>query len=215
MIGVSRKQVSRLRGLLEAQKWSQANVLSPAALVIHYWHHDAEYSTVNGEPRPLPFQGPVSFSTLVNRYAGDVPPGAVRAALFKAGTVEENASGMLVPRRRYFFAAQLDETLLRSACFSMSNLANTIVHNVRRTRDGASAEVVDAEPSYLERSAFTDHISPAAVREFRDWITREGVRFIEAADAELGKLETPKGAWTTSNENVVGVGLYYYQINRL
>jgi hypothetical protein len=67
---------------------------------------------------------------------------------------------------------------------------------------------------YLERSAFTDHMSPEATLEFRNWVKREGARFIEAADAQLGERETPKDAWTSSNERIVGVGIYYYQSDR-
>jgi hypothetical protein len=214
MTGISRKAVGRLRESREDSDWSQANGLSPAALVIHYWHHDPDYSTKPGEPRPLPFQGSLSFSTLVSRYAGDVPPGAVRAALSQAGTVEEDSSGLLVPRRRFFIASQLDEDLIRNICFSVSNLANTVVHNARVRQDRSSSEPANLEQVYLERSAFTDHMNPEATKEFRNWVKREGARFIEAADAQLGKRETPKNAWTSSNERIVGVGIYYYQSDR-
>ena len=214
MTGISRKAVGRLRESREDSDWSQANVLSPAALVTHYWHHDPDYTAKPGEPRPLPFQGPLSFSTLVSRYAGDVPAGAVRAALSQAGTVEEDSSGLLVPRRRFFIASQLGEDLIRSICFSVSNLANTVVHNARVTHDRSSSDPTNLEQVYLERSAFTDHMSPEGTKEFRNWVKREGARFIEAADAQLGERETPKDAWTSSNQRIVGVGIYYYEPDR-
>jgi hypothetical protein len=214
MTGISRKQVGRLRDSPEDSVWSQTTVLSPAALVIHYWHHDVDYIAAPGQPRPLRFQGPLSFSTLVTRYAGDVPPGAVRAELFRAGTIREDGNGLLVPCRRFFLAARLDESLVRSVCFSLSNLANTVVHNVRVTHDQRFSDDPNRELLYLERSAFTDHISADAAIEFRNWVKREGVRFLDAADAELGEREIPREAWTRSNEKLVGVGLYYYQTDR-
>lgn len=214
MTGVSRKEVARLRESPVDSAWTPANVLSPAASVIHYWHHDPEYSVSPGEPLPLPFQGPHSFSTLVSRYAGDVPPGAVRASLFQGGIVEEDANGMLIARRRTLLAPQLDETMIGHVCFSMTNLANTITHNLRVTGDQTCSDAAKRELLYLERTAFTDHISPEATVEFRNWVKAQGGRFIEAADAELGERETPKGAWTSPKGAIVGVGVFFFQTER-
>jgi len=214
MTGISRKEVSRLREAGDALRWNQANAISPAGLVIHYWHHDPEYCTGSGIPRPLPFQGDLSFSTLVARYAGDIPPGAVRAALCQAGTVEEDANGWLVPRKRLFVASQLDEDLIRHMCFAAATLTNTIVHNVRFRQRGGRPKATNPEGTYLQRTAFTDHIRAEELAGFQAWAKREGARFIEEVDAQLGEIELPRERWTAGNQRVVGMGIYYFQEDR-
>src|SRR5262252_9191580 len=100
--GISRKEVSRLRDRATVPRLSPASEVNPAATVLHYWHHDADFCRGPDEARPLPFQGPLSFSALVARYGGDIPPGAMRAALLQAGTVEE-VDGLLIARKRFFY----------------------------------------------------------------------------------------------------------------
>ncbi len=128
--GISRKEVSRLRDRAIMPQSDSAGEVNPAAVVLHYWHHDADFCLGPGEARPLLFHGPSSFSALVARYGGDIPPGAMRAALLQASTVEE-ADGLLVARKRFFYHTELDEDFVRSILFSISNLASTVVHNTR------------------------------------------------------------------------------------
>jgi len=212
--GISRKSVSRLRKEGSIERWTPRLGTNPANTVLHYWHHDSEYSIASGTPRALPFEGPGSFSTLVARYAGDIPPGAMRAALRQAGTVTQDSEGLLLPQERFFFATELDEDLIRVICFSLSNLASTVVHNANVRRDSDASSGVCPEHAYLERVAWTEHISPSATLDFRDWVRKEGSRFIEVADSRIGQCELPKNAWADTNQKVVGVGIYYFEEER-
>jgi hypothetical protein len=182
-------------------------------MVLHYWHHDADFCLRPDEARPLPFQGPLSFSALVGRYGGDIPPGAMRAALIQAGTVEE-ADGVLIARKRFFYPTELDEDFVRSILFSISNLASTVVHNTRLRHAQGFSEAVNLKDGFLERFAWAEHLSPEATAKFRDWVRKEGGRFLERADTCLGENEFPRRAWTNENERFVGVGLYYFEEER-
>ena len=66
----------------------------------------------------------------------------------------------------------------------------------------------------MERFAWAEHLSPEAIFNFRDWVRKEGGRFLERADAYLGENELPRRSWTSENERFVGVGLYYFEDER-
>jgi hypothetical protein len=211
--GISRKEVSRLRDRTTMARLSPASEVNPAAVVLHYWHHDPDFCRRRNKARPLPFQGPLSFSELVGRYGGDIPPGAMRAALVRAGTAEE-VDGLLVARKRFFYPTELDEDFVHRILFSISNLASTAMHNTRlRTVDGFS-EAMNLKDGFLERFAWAEHLSPEATSAFRDWVRKEGGHFLERADAYLGENEFPRRSWTSENERFIGVGLYYFEDER-
>jgi hypothetical protein len=210
--GISRKEVSRLRDKA-IPRLSRASEVNPAAVVLHYWHHDGDFCHGANEARPLPFQGPLSFSALVGRYGGDIPPGAMRAALLQAGTVEE-VDGLLIVRKHFFYPTELDDDFVRRVLFSISNLASTVVHNTRLRRAQGFSEAVNLKDGFLERFAWAEHLSPEATWQFRDWVRREGGRFLENADVHLGENETPRRSWSPENDRFVGVGLYYFEEER-
>ena len=79
MTGISRKEVSRMRKGESEGRWTPNMEASPVNTILHEWHFDPDFSDGAGTAKALPFDGPTSFSTLVSRYARDIPPGAMRA----------------------------------------------------------------------------------------------------------------------------------------
>jgi len=208
--GISRKEVSRLRDRTAARRSSPSSRVNPAATVLQYWHHDPDFCIAPDKARPLPFQGPSSFSRLVGRYGGDIPAGAMRAALLQSGTVEE-VDGLLIPRKRFFYPTELDEDFVRRILFSIATLSNTVVHNTRLRHAQGFSEAVNLKEGFLERFALAEHLSPQATFDFRNWVRTEGARFLEGAISYLGEHELPHSRWTTENQHYVGVGLYYFE----
>jgi hypothetical protein len=211
MTGISRKEVSRLRQGGAADRWTPMLRTIPANEVLHYWHHDREFCVAPGLPKSLAFDGSGSFSALVARYAGDIPPGAMRAALRQAGAIGEDSDGLLSPRHRFFSENDLDEDFIRGLFFSLSNLGSTVAHNARvREMEGASQHT-DRSNLFLERLAWTYHIALDARHDFRGWVREAGAKFIETADSRLGEQELPKAQWTRENRRLTGVGIYYFE----
>jgi hypothetical protein len=181
--------------------------VTPANTVLHYWHFDQLFADNTGRPRPLRFDGPASFATLVKKYAGDIPEGAIRKELIRAGTVAEDASGLLVVQERYFYPAAFNEDFMRNAAFALKNLGETLVHNAQLAGDETSPAPI--RHGRFERFAWTDRLNEPAIEEFKQWVRSEGTRFIEQADDWIGKHEIA-GA-DTGNRRTAGVGLYYFQ----
>ena len=70
-------------------RWTPNMEASPVNTILHQWHFDTDFSDGAGTAKTLHFEGPLSFSTLVSRHARDIPPGAMRATLQKAGVLAQ------------------------------------------------------------------------------------------------------------------------------
>src|SRR5690606_27788806 len=96
MTGLTRKEVRRLRDKSEAGQGTSVVRATPMATILHRWFTETEFLDASGKPAVLPFDGPgVTFSTLVRKYGGDIPPGAMRTELKRIGAVEESETGAL------------------------------------------------------------------------------------------------------------------------
>ncbi|HEU4617055.1 MAG TPA: DUF6502 family protein [Gammaproteobacteria bacterium] len=208
-IGLSRKQVRRIRDEIYVARWTPDMEVTPVNTVLHYWHFDPEYSDGNGTPKPLAFEGPHSFATLVKKYAGDIPPGALRTTLIQAGAIKEEADQSLKVLERYFYPEHFDEDFIRSAAFALRNLGNTLVHNASII--GRRKDQMGATKARLERSAWTEWLSPESSAAFRMWVASEGARFVERADDWIGRNEIPKEERDRDTPKTTGVGVYYFE----
>ena len=134
MTGLTRKEVKFIRdkgwgAASDAdKKWWDENF--PPADLLHYWFTDSDFCDSNGHPLPLIFSGSFpSFSDLTRRYAGDIPPGAMRFELIRTASIEEIADGSLRPIKRYCVPHELDISFVQTIGYSLSKLSETILLN--------------------------------------------------------------------------------------
>jgi len=205
MTGLSRKEVTRLKTrLLEDQDVASQHAATPAAMVLAGWHTDADFVDDTGRPLVLPFDAEFpSLAALVTRYAGDVPPGAVRAELKRAQAVEEQADGRLKVLKRYFVPPLIDEKLVNSIELMLAGLAATIAR---------SADPDRAQPGHIHRFVFSDTLSASAVRLFRNVARQRSQELLESLDDWLGSNQVQSEfADEPVAEQRVGVGVFYYE----
>jgi len=206
--GISRKEVSRLRDALQCgdmlSSAGRADHSGPPARVLHAWHTDQRFMTPHGTPRALCFEGPdSSFSSLVRLVAGDVPPGAVRAELKKAGAVSESEDGQITAEKRYYVPGNVDEKAITVLANLLFPLAAGIAHNSNPDRK------VDG---FIQRFAFSERLKADTVPEFRSWSRREATHFIESVDDWIAAHEGDAGRDTQdSPASIAGVGVFYYE----
>jgi hypothetical protein len=206
--GISRKEVSRIRDLIGSGATTldqkDVNRSGPPAKVLHAWHTDPRFSDSKGVPRVLEFEGSEeSFAALVRAVAGDVPPGAVRAELRKAGAILDTEAGSLVAKKRFFAPGNADEKAITALSGILFPLMSGIDHNSEpgRSNDG-----------YIQRFAFSDGLSPNLIPVFRDWSRSEATKFIESIDDWLAEHESKSvDDGQTDGRNIVGIGVYYYE----
>jgi hypothetical protein len=211
LTGLSRKQVRALRMSEPNSNWTPDLEGAPVNTVLHYWHHDPEFSVGEGTPRPLAVEGSKGFSGLVKKYVGDIPESSIRKELQRAGAVEVDDQGVLYARKRYCCPDELHEDFVRYLGFAISNISKTLVFNATLSMASEENAGNDVYQRRFERCAWTARLSPDAVQKFREWVAIEAARFIETADHWIGQHELARSDWPNHDERVIGVGLYYFQ----
>jgi hypothetical protein len=211
MTGISRKEVSRMRKGTSKQRWTPNMEASPVNTILHEWHFDPDFSDGSGTAKAIPFEGQFSFSTLVSRYAGDIPPGAMRSTLQKAGVLASDPSGLLSVSQKFFYSRQVDEDFIRGLGFSMSSLGSTLVHNAMVHQRADIPNERKRELGRLERVAFSEHLSEKQIDVFKGWVNEAAARFINEAQQLIGGSEAHDSDWGTTQPRAIGVSVYYFE----
>ena len=210
MTGLSRKEIRRIRDQPLLTRWTPAMQASPANVVIHYWHHDPEFSHEPGKPKTLPYQGEGSFTELVKKYAGDIPPGAMRAELCRTDTVSEAEDKTLRVEKHFLHPPNLHDDFLHGIAFSWSHLGNTLVHNLEAARLRESRSEGN-DPGRIERVAWTERFDKDTAAVFRQWVRKEASVFVEQVDHWIGRNEVPFSKWDDESRKAIGVGVYFFE----
>jgi hypothetical protein len=139
----------------------------------------------------------------VRLVAGDVPPGAVRAELKKAGAIAESEDGQISAEKRYYVPGNVDEKAVTVLANLLFPLAAGIEHNSNPDRK------VDG---FIQRFAFSERLKTDAVPEFRSWSRREATHFIESVDDWIAAHEGDVRRDTQDDHaSIAGVGVFYYE----
>lgn len=203
--GLSRKEVRRVIEMTVAaphEHGVRVDHSGPPARVLFSWHSDARFIGKDGTPLDLRFEdGDPSFSDLVRAVGGDVPAGAVRAELFRAGAMIELANGSMRPTKRYFVPGDIDEkaiTILSGILFPM---ISAVEHNSNPKRTSAG---------FIQRFAF-GKLGADQKQTFQAWSRAESTRFIESIDDWLVSNSSTTSDGSEASEDISGVGVFYYE----
>jgi hypothetical protein len=214
MTGLTRKEVKSIRENINLESKSELPLgkLHLPTQILHYWYNDPDFCDDSGKPRSLPMSGMhPSFTTLVRKYAGDIPPGAMRVELTRAaGVIEEG--GMLRPTNRQYIPQDLDEKLLHSMSFSLTNLAATLEHNA-----SIGAEAKSGKSPRFERYVWTTELPPNDMSEFEDFAEKKSKVLLKELDEWIGQREQSRlreGSWSAGVQGAqptCGVGIYLFK----
>lgn len=202
LTGLTRREVKRQRELIADQaEDSLARKTTNATRVLARWHQDPDFSDGRGNARELDYEGEgATFTELLRRYAGDVPPKAMLKELRGSGAIEETPEGRLRALHRYYMPAATDAETLRRAGEVLEDIGTTVNHNLGRG---------DKEPSRFEGRATVMHVPRAAIPELQALLEDKGEAFLYMIDDWLTEKEREAGA---GEETVrLGVGLYFIQ----
>ncbi len=204
MTGLTRKEVRRLRDKSEAGEGTAVKRSAPMATILHRWFTESEFLDSSGKPKPLKFDGPgVTFSTLVRKYGGDIPPGAMRTELKRIRAVEETPSGELKALKRNVTGLDVHEKLITGLSHILYPAALTIAHNTSRERD-----------TWIQRTAFTECVRGEDIARLRRISADRLVDFTESIDDLFVAYEALYEADSGTDPNKsVGVGVFYFEEN--
>ncbi len=208
LTGVSRKEITRVRSLLEQESDPLPNKTTDATRLLSGWHQDPEFSTASGQPRVLAADGDgATFATLWQRYGGDVSLTSMRKELERAGAVTTLPDGTLRAERRYFMPKRFDPQWILNAGSMLSDLGVSITHNL----DAGAVPVSSGSEAPARRfigRATNDSVDVAAIPEFEAFVETSGQEFLERVDKWLTEHEAKPAAGGARKRARLGLGVF-------
>lgn len=130
MTGLSRKEVSRIR---RGASLSISDLTSPITLpaaVLNEWYLNPLYREKSGQPKALSYLGMGNtFSSLVTQVTRDIPPGAVRHELLRAGAMTLTKDNKLLAVKRYYVPNEVDDKAIIGLEVGLRKVAETVAFN--------------------------------------------------------------------------------------
>lgn len=212
LTGLTRKEVQRLvdtSNLPDGEPGAPHNHNhNRAARVVAGWVRDRDFHGADGQPSALAFdEASASFTELVRRYSGDVPPRAVLDELFRVGTVERLSNGHIALLSRVYIPRASEVGKLAILGADVSYLINTIDHNLQISRDGVGA------PRF-QRKVMYDNLPVEAMDEFRAISVRQSQELIELLDAWLARHDRDANPGVRGTGRMrAGVGVFSFEEN--
>ena len=201
LTGLSRREVARVRDrLLDDDGPADALQGNRIARVLTGWHVDSEFTDDEDQPNDLPMTGPKgSLSSLLKRYAGDLPHGAIRKEMQRRGLIEELENGYLRVLKRDYVYSDLDPEIIHRMGVTLHDHAATLEHNLNEDRISAPR---------FEAMADNAMLSPKAFQKFQNLVESRGLSFLEEIDVWLSGNEIDDTQDASERTVRLGVGVY-------
>ncbi|MEM8682377.1 MAG: DUF6502 family protein [Pseudomonadota bacterium] len=205
MTGLTRKEVRRLRDKINDGQSSLVVKTTPLSDVLHHWHADTEFTDTNGKPLSLEFSsdGTSSFSELVRKYGGDIPPGAMRTELKRVGAVTEDDGGRLSVLKRTFRAEEDHDSLITSLIHGVYPLLANVNHNSNSS---------NSDEPWQQFVTYTNSVRKSDVPRLRRISGDRLAEIAKSIDDLLMAYETLYEDGDTGEEkSTLAVGVYYFE----
>jgi uncharacterized protein (DUF1786 family) len=201
LTGLTRKEVRRLRDLLEEASPEVFTRMNAATRVLSGWYQDAEFHDEAGRPAALPATGDSgSFEALCHKYSGGVAAATMLKELKHVGAVIDNETGRLQVKMRTYMPTMMDPERMLSSGSVLEDMGYTVAYNLDRS---------ETDPGRFERRATNTRMPAKAVPAFREFIEIEGQAFLERVDAWLSEHELEDS--DDSKSVRLGLGAYWIE----
>ena len=188
--GLNRKEVARLQKLPPVEKTEIDERYNRAVRVITGWLRDQRYRTKSGSPAVLQFEGDKSFSELVNKYSGDMPPRAIADELMRLNIIQETRTNTLKLITKGYVPQDSEVDKLQILGTDTADLITTIEHNLTHSQEQAK----------FQRKVSYDNVPVEYVEPFRKHSAKLSMELLVKLDNWLSKRDRD------SNPNVKGEG---------
>lgn len=204
MTGLTRKEVRRIRDKAAAGNASLVLRSTPMAGILHRWHSEKDYLTESGKPKILDFDGPgMTFASLVRRFGGDIPPGAMRTELKRINAIREDDRGRLEVLKRNVSGLDVHDRLINGLAKVVYPATLTLAHNTDKN---------ESNDSWVLRVAATNYVRKDDIARLRRISSDRLAEFAESIDDLFVAYETLYEAdKRLASERVVGIGVFYFE----
>jgi hypothetical protein len=195
MSGLTRREVARLRKVLDVDPLSLQSPNTVAGKVLAIWHQEPKYLDGQQQPVTLPVTGPGSLTELIDTIRGDIPSTAIIKELKRVHAISisgTSARALL----RYYMPSALDAAAIERFGTVLYDLGTTITSNL-----------LDAPPhgARFEGRATNDRVDIHAVKTFAQFTDQHAQLFLEQADDWLKKHEVKSALQSHTR---LGIGIY-------
>jgi hypothetical protein len=203
LTGLTRREVRRLRRTPPPGDADALARYHRAARVVSGWVRDPRFAGDRGRPARLPFEGRgASFSALVKRYAGDVPPRAVLDELCRVGCVERLGDGRVRLLGRAYVPKAGSREKLAILGTDVADLIATIDRNLTGENDAP----------FFQRKVAYDNLPEEALPLFRSLVSGKAQGLLERLDRWLSARDRDANpAVRGTGRRRAGVGIYYFE----
>ena len=201
--GLSRREVMRVRKLPRPDVTASTEKHNRAARVIAAWRRESHFHDSSGKPAPLPMEGAgATFSELVKRFSGNVPPRAILDELIHVGAVERQKDGKIELLTRAYIPRKIEAHKLNILGTDVQHLIATIDHNLNP----------DTTDPIFQRKVSYDNLPDKVLPEFRRRFAKKAQALLESADHWLAQRDrdltpTVQG----SGRNQAGFGIFFFE----
>ena len=204
MTGLTRKEVRRIRQKIKDGQQLVFLKTAPMSDIVHRWHAEDEYLDSSGHPLRLPFAGQgATFSGLVRKYGGDIPPGAMRTELKRVGAVEEDKQGNLKVISRSIHPKLHHDKLITAVLHGIYPLITNVAYNVNPDRK---------DEAWMQKSVHTQSIRSADIPRLRRISFDRLTGIVETIDDLFMAYETLHDHdESPDNKNTVIIGVFYFE----
>jgi len=201
LTGLSRREVSRVRDcILDEDTSPVSRDGNRMAQILTGWHVDPEFIAADGQPKDLQSSGlSESLPSLLKRYAGDLPHGAIRKEMIQRGLLQELENGDVRVLKRDFVYTNLDPEMVKQMGIALHDHAETLEHNLNDERKSSPR---------FEGLADNVAVPAKAAAAFQDYLEARGLDFLQEVDAWLSNHEVDDPEDTNDRKVRLGVGVY-------
>jgi hypothetical protein len=201
--GLSRREVMRVRKLSKPEVTAITERHNRAARVIAAWRREKKFLDEAGKPIPLPMEGcRTSFSELISRFSGNVPPRAILDELMHVGAVERLEDGRVSLRARAYVPRSDDVGRLHLLGTDVRHLLSTIDHNLNPGSFG---------PLFQRKVAY-DNLPDDVLPTFHKLFSKKAQTLLESADQWLAQRDRDVDLSVRgSGRNRAGFGIFFFE----
>lgn len=201
LTGLSRREVAKVRDrLIDGDLMAEDSQGNRISQVLTGWHVDSEFTDADGQPKVLAATGPTgSLSSLLKRYAGDLPHGAIRKEMQQRDLIEEQKDGSFRVMKRDYVFSELDPESVNRLGVVLHDHAATLAHNYDEDR---------LTTPRFEAMADNAFIKPSTYKAFHKLVEERGLSFLEEMDGWLSENDTETSTDSNARTVRLGVGVY-------
>jgi len=205
MSGVHRKDVSRLRLLLQSPEALEPSVVPRGAQLVAHWMGEPRYLQPDGQPRPLARLasegGELSFEALVSGVNSDIRSRVVLDEWLRLGVVHLDEEGRVCLNTGAFVPTR-----------GADEKAFYLGHNLHDHAAAAVHNVLGGQPPFMERCAHASALSPASVEKLAKLGEQMGMKALLAVNKAAMEAETQDQAERPAGAPLqrITMGVYFY-----